>query len=98
MPWLPKLLAALVAAYAFSPIDLIPDFIPVLGLVDELLLLPGLIWLALRLVPPQLLAPLRLQAAAIAARPVSRAAAVAIAAVWAGGLVLLAWLAWRWGQ
>jgi uncharacterized membrane protein YkvA (DUF1232 family) len=97
VPWLSKLLAALVAAYAFSPIDLIPDFIPVLGLVDELLLLPGLIWLALRLVPPKLLVPLRRQAAAIAARPVSRTAAVAIGVLWVGGLMLLAWLAWRGG-
>lgn len=50
-PWLVKGLAALVVAYALSPIDLIPDFIPVLGYLDDVLLLPILIWLAMRLIP-----------------------------------------------
>ncbi|BDA47087.1 hypothetical protein COCOBI_09-5420 [Coccomyxa sp. Obi] len=49
--WAPRLLAVLVVAYAVSPIDLIPDFIPILGILDDLLLLPGLIWLAIRLIP-----------------------------------------------
>ena len=48
-PWLCRLVALAVAAYAFSPIDLIPDFIPVLGLLDDLLLVPAGVWLALRL-------------------------------------------------
>ena len=52
-PWPAKALAAFVVAYALSPIDLIPDFIPVLGYVDDVLLLPALIWLALRWLPPQ---------------------------------------------
>ncbi len=50
-PWYAKLLAGAIVAYALSPIDLIPDFIPVLGLLDDLLLLPAAIWLAVRLVP-----------------------------------------------
>ncbi|KAK9918223.1 hypothetical protein WJX75_002390 [Coccomyxa subellipsoidea] len=49
--WAPRLLAVIVVAYAVSPIDLIPDFIPVLGILDDLLLLPGLIWLAIHLIP-----------------------------------------------
>ena len=57
-----KLLAGLVAGYALSPIDLIPDFIPVLGLLDDLLLVPLGIWLVLRLIPPELLAELRVAA------------------------------------
>ncbi len=60
--WLPKVLAAFVVAYALSPIDLIPDFIPVLGYVDDVLLLPGLIWLAIRLMPKDVLAECREQA------------------------------------
>ncbi|KAK9823146.1 hypothetical protein WJX72_000606 [[Myrmecia] bisecta] len=51
--WLPKFLAMFALAYALSPMDLIPDFIPVLGLLDDLLLLPGLIWLAIRLIPDE---------------------------------------------
>jgi uncharacterized membrane protein YkvA (DUF1232 family) len=51
VPLLAKLLAAAIAAYAFSPIDLIPDVIPVIGLLDEVILLPGLVWLTLRLIP-----------------------------------------------
>ena len=49
--WLPRAIAVVALAYALSPLDLIPDFIPVLGLLDDLLILPGLIWLAIRLIP-----------------------------------------------
>ncbi|MEY8877527.1 MAG: YkvA family protein, partial [Leptothrix sp. (in: b-proteobacteria)] len=61
-PWPAKLLAGVVVAYALSPIDLIPDFVPVLGLLDDLLLLPALIWLAVRLVPADVLAACRAEA------------------------------------
>ena len=61
-PWRPKLLCAVIVAYALSPIDLIPDFIPVLGLLDEALLLPGLIWLAIRALPAQMMMQCRQQA------------------------------------
>ena len=53
MPWLPKVIAVVAVAYAFSPIDLIPDFIPILGFVDDAIILPILIWLALRFTPGQ---------------------------------------------
>jgi len=81
VPWGTKLLAGAVAAYALSPIDLIPDFIPVLGLVDDLLIVPAGIWLTVRLVPSTIMADLRERAAAIA-RPRSRAGLVAVIAVW----------------
>lgn len=83
---LAKGLAALVAAYALSPIDLIPDFIPVLGLLDDLLLVPAGIWLALRLLDPALVAELR-ETAAGRPWPRSLAGAMAIAALWILGLI-----------
>src|SRR3546814_16019789 len=58
-PWYAKALAVFVVAYALSPIDLIPDFIPVLGYVDDVLLLPALIWLAIRLLPSEVLSECR---------------------------------------
>ncbi|ARN18921.1 YkvA family protein [Piscinibacter gummiphilus] len=85
-PRVAKILCAVAVAYALSPIDLIPDFIPVLGYVDDVLLLPALMWLALRLLPPPVLADCRRQAEAWLAerhgRPVSRAGAVVIVLVW----------------
>jgi uncharacterized membrane protein YkvA (DUF1232 family) len=89
VPWAAKLLAAAVAAYAFSPIDLIPDFIPVLGLLDELVILPLGIALALRLVPEAVMADCRARATTLADRPVSRAAAATIIAVWVIVAVLI---------
>jgi uncharacterized membrane protein YkvA (DUF1232 family) len=94
VPWAAKAVAAAVAAYALSPIDLIPDFIPVLGLVDELVLLPLGLWLAIRLIPPALMAEFRAAAAARAGRPVSYAAAATIMALWLAGAALLAWWFW----
>ena len=94
-PWAAKALAVFVVAYALSPIDLIPDFIPVLGWLDDLVLLPGLIWLALRLLPPEVLADARAQAEAwqrgAAARPRSVAGAVAIVLAWVLALAAAAW-------
>jgi uncharacterized membrane protein YkvA (DUF1232 family) len=87
--------AAAVAAYALSPIDLIPDFIPVLGLLDDLILVPAGIWLALRLIPPPLMAEYRRQAEQRAARPTSRAAAAFIVFAWIALAGLLAWIWWR---
>ena len=81
-----KLLAGAVAAYGLSPIDLIPDFIPVLGYLDDLLIVPAGVWLALRLIPPTLIAELRAAASLLAAKPVSRTAAVVIVALWVIGL------------
>jgi uncharacterized membrane protein YkvA (DUF1232 family) len=94
VPWAAKAVAAAVAAYALSPIDLIPDFIPVLGLLDELVLLPLGLWLAIRLIPPALMAEFRAAAAARAGRPVSYGAAATIVALWLAGAALLAWWFW----
>jgi uncharacterized membrane protein YkvA (DUF1232 family) len=95
VPWYAKLLAALVVAYALSPIDLIPDFIPVLGYLDDLLLLPLGILLVIRLIPRDVMAECRAQAREVndgVRRPNWRAAAV-IVAVWAIALALAArWL------
>ena len=55
-PYLPKILLVVAVAYFVSPIDLIPDVIPVLGALDDLLIVPGLIWLAVKLIPPELIA------------------------------------------
>lgn len=81
-PWYAKAVAGAVVAYALSPIDLIPDFVPVLGYLDDLLLLPLGIWLALRLVPAPVLADARRRAEATLEQPASRTAAVAIVAIW----------------
>jgi len=97
-PWHAKALGVFVVAYALSPIDLIPDFIPVLGYVDDVLLLPALIWLAIRLLPPPVLAQCRLRAdewmRTRGARPTSRFGAVLVVLLWAGAtaLALGAWL------
>ena len=95
-PFIAKALAAGLVAYAFSPIDLIPDFIPVLGYLDDVLILPAGIWLVLKLVPPDVLAECRAQAARWLeekqARPPSYLAAVLIVVLW----LALLWLAWRW--
>ena len=90
-PGTAKVLAGLVAAYAFSPIDLIPDVIPVLGLLDDLIIVPIGIWVALRLIPRPLLEEYRSRASQLAGRPVSRAGAVAIAFVWIASAALIAW-------
>jgi uncharacterized membrane protein YkvA (DUF1232 family) len=93
-PLAAKILAALVVAYAFSPIDLIPDFIPVLGWVDDLVLIPIGIYLAVRLIPAHVLTAARTEAdtwlATRSENPRSYAAAICILALWAA----LAYLAW----
>jgi len=94
-PWYAKLLATGIAAYAFSPIDLIPDFIPVLGLLDDLILLPLGIALAIKLIPQDVMTECRARAAQAFkdGKPISRLAATVIIAIWLG-LVMLAIL---WG-
>lgn len=94
VPRVAKLVAGLVAAYAFSPIDLIPDFVPVLGYLDDLLILPLGVLLALRLIPPALLAEHRARAAEVAARPVSRGGAAVIVATWIACALLMLWWLW----
>jgi uncharacterized membrane protein YkvA (DUF1232 family) len=90
-PWHAKALAGAVAAYALSPIDLIPDFIPILGYLDDLLIVPAGIWLAVRWVPPALMAEFRDRAVA-AARPRSLVAAGIIIALWLAATALILWL------
>ena len=97
VPWYAKALAACVVAYAFSPIDLIPDFIPVLGYLDDLILVPLGIALVVKLIPPPLLADYREQAAATLHGKAStwagaRVATVLIVALWA--LIAVACVVW----
>jgi uncharacterized membrane protein YkvA (DUF1232 family) len=91
-PWPARLLCLLIAAYALSPIDLIPDFIPVIGLLDDALLIPAGIWLVGRLLPAGLMEEHRAIALAAADRPVSKAGALIVVAVWAGAAVLVWWV------
>ena len=89
-PWYAKLLAGAVVAYALSPIDLIPDFVPVLGYLDDLILLPLGILLAVRLVPKPLMQEYRAAAARLEDRRASKAGLAVIVAIWlcAAGLAL----------
>ncbi|MBM3598039.1 MAG: DUF1232 domain-containing protein [Alphaproteobacteria bacterium] len=91
VPWPVKALALAVAAYAISPIDLIPDFVPVLGYLDDLLIVPLGLWLVIRLVPAGIMDEHRATAAAMADRPTSRTAAVVIVAIWMAAAAALAW-------
>lgn len=94
VPWYVKAICAAIAAYALSPIDLIPDFIPVLGFLDDVILLPLAIMLAVWLVPADLMAELREKAQEIADRPVSRVGAIIIFGIWIGAVALLIWMFW----
>ncbi|MDZ4063988.1 MAG: YkvA family protein [Coriobacteriia bacterium] len=96
-PWYAKVLAAGVAAYALSPIDLIPDFVPVFGYVDDLLLVPLGIALAVKLVPTSVMDECRARAEATfqEGRPVSRVAVAAVLATWLVFGVLLFAVVWR---
>lgn len=96
-PWHARVLGLAITAYALSPIDLIPDFIPVLGLLDDLLLVPAGVWLALRLIPAPLMAAYRLEAARLAERPRSWRAAVLIVAAWLSLAAVAAWWLLQYG-
>ena len=91
VPWHVKVLAIAVAAYALSPIDLIPDFIPVIGYLDDLVLVPLGLLLMLRLIPAEVLAEHRAAAASLAERPVSYVGAAGVIVVWLTSLVLAAY-------
>jgi uncharacterized membrane protein YkvA (DUF1232 family) len=92
--WGPRLLALLIAGYALSPIDLIPDFIPVLGLLDDAILIPFGIWLFRKFVPPEIYARNLAIAEATGSRPVSRTGAAAIIGLW---LIFALWAVWLLG-
>jgi uncharacterized membrane protein YkvA (DUF1232 family) len=94
VPWYAKTLGGVVAAYALSPIDLIPDFIPVIGYLDDLLIVPLGIAAVVRMIPPDVMGDLRSQAMLIIERPSSRTAAAFVVAVWVGLLAILTILAW----
>jgi uncharacterized membrane protein YkvA (DUF1232 family) len=95
VPWYAKVLAVCVAAYAVSPIDLIPDFIPILGYADELVVLPLGILLVVKVIPREVMAEHRAQAAASRKRPAGGAAAV-IVAIWIVLAVTTGWAVLCW--
>ena len=96
VPWYVKGLAAVTVAYALSPIDLIPDFIPVLGYLDDVIIIPVAVALIVRLIPRELMTELRAEAAARIAegRPRSRVGAALVVTLWLAALALLVWLIW----
>src|SRR3954447_8407935 len=96
VPWYAKALAIAVAGYALSPIDLIPDFIPIVGYLDELILLPLGIWLVVSLIPPAIMVEYRARADAAGQRPTSRAGMIAIILLWIAGASILAWIGYAW--
>jgi uncharacterized membrane protein YkvA (DUF1232 family) len=93
-PWYAKAVAVAVAAYALSPIDLIPDFIPVLGYLDELVVLPLGIMLAVRLIPPKLMTEFRTEATRRESEAKSYVAGAVIVAIWLAVAVILVWAFW----
>jgi len=95
VPWYAKALAFCVAGYALSPIDLIPDFVPVLGYLDDVIIVPLGILIVVKLIPPEIIAEHRASAATAQGRPVSHAAAIVIVVVWAASIVVAAWLCYR---
>src|SRR6476620_539896 len=95
VPWYAKALAFCVAGYALSPIDLIPDFVPVLGYLDDLIIVPLGILIVVKLIPPEIIAEHRALAAGAQGRPVSHTAAIVIVVVWAASIVVAAWLCYR---
>jgi uncharacterized membrane protein YkvA (DUF1232 family) len=100
VPWYARAFAALVVGYAFSPIDLVPDFIPVLGYLDDLILIPLGVRAALKMIPPEVMAENREKArlAFSQGKPVSRAAAAVIVIIWLAAAALGIGLVYRFFQ
>ncbi len=98
VPWLAKLVVVLVVAYTLSPIDLIPDFIPLLGYIDDIFLLPLAIALAIKLMPPDIWEEYKARARAqlAAELPRSYAAAVVIAIIWIIVIGIMGLWMWQW--
>jgi uncharacterized membrane protein YkvA (DUF1232 family) len=95
-PWYARAWGLLIAAYALSPIDLIPDFIPILGLVDDALIVPAGIWLFLKMLPEGLFEEHRAIAEAAAERPTSKSGMAFILLIWiAAAIVLWQVLSWN---
>lgn len=95
LPWYVKMLAIAVAAYAVSPIDLIPDFIPVLGYLDDVLLVPLGIIVVIRLIPPEIMTEHRSASECAPDQPVNRAVVIVIVTIWAVSLALIGWFAYQ---
>jgi len=95
VPWYAKALALCVAGYALSPIDLIPDFIPVFGYLDDLIIVPLGILAVVKLIPSEIMAEHRAAAAIASERPISRAAAAVIVVIWIASMALVGWLGYR---
>jgi uncharacterized membrane protein YkvA (DUF1232 family) len=95
-PWYARLWVALVLGYALSPIDLIPDFIPVIGYLDDLVIVPLGILIALKMMPAPVMAESRARAKEVIASglPVNRAAAAVIILIWVLAIALVGWVAW----
>jgi uncharacterized membrane protein YkvA (DUF1232 family) len=92
VPWYVKFLAIAVAGYALSPIDLIPDFIPVVGYLDDLIIVPLGIWLVVSLIPEPIMDEYRAIASEAGQRPVSRAGMITIIVLWIFGALTLGWI------
>ncbi|MEQ1670017.1 MAG: YkvA family protein [Hyphomicrobium sp.] len=95
-PWYAKALGVIVVAYAVSPIDLIPDFIPVLGFLDDVILLPLGIWAVRKMIPADVMAEHRANVASGARLPPNRIAAAVIVGLWIIGIAASAWWIWQW--
>jgi uncharacterized membrane protein YkvA (DUF1232 family) len=98
VPWYTRILAIVVAGYALSPIDLIPDFIPVIGYADDLVIVPLGIWLVVWLIPKEVMTEYRAKANEAGQRPRSKIAAIVIVAIWIFAAVVLGWIGfacWR---
>ncbi len=93
--WQARVFAALVVGYAFSPIDLIPDFIPLLGYLDDLILIPAGVALALKMIPPEVMAECRIAAAEMDKKPKNWTAALVIGLIWAGVLAAAGFGFWK---
>lgn len=96
VPWYVKLVAAAVGAYALSPIDLIPDFVPVLGYLDDLVIVPAGILLTVRLMPAGLMEEFRTEATRRMGRPTSVLGAAFVVSLWMAAFALTVW--WLWGR
>ena len=94
-PWYAKVIAASVVAYVLSPIDLIPDFIPIIGYLDDILLVPMGLWIAMRMVPSDVIEDCRLQATQLTEWPTSRSAALIILLVWMGAASAIGWIIYK---
>ena len=98
VPWYTKYLAMAIVGYALSPIDLIPDFIPILGYLDDLIIVPLGIWLVLSLIPEDIMTASRARANEAVTGPLGKIAAIAIVAIWIVGGAVLGWIGfayWR---